>query len=525
MSALAHDGTAGAGHARDGLHAHLVFEAGGMRCALPLSRVREVVRCPALTRMPLSPDGLEGLANLRGTVTAVVGLRRVLGLPDAGTGEAARILVVEGDSPEGLLVDRLLGILDVEPSLIEAGGDADAPVPQDHLAGFLRGGEGEPATLILDADRILRSALAPRARPFSGGTGPAAAAHPPLAAAQAAAQAHERQLISFEVDGQEYALPIGRVREIVRMPEAVSRIPHARDHHLGVVSLRGRLLPLVSLQALLDLPGVPLDRRARVVVAALDGDVMVGLVVEAVRDVLRVREDVTDAVPALFGQETGEDIEAICRLDGGRRLVSILSAGNLMRSDVLARALEAGAARRETAREEQAVDGPGHETDRDVEKFVVFRLGRERYGLPVRAVDEIVRTPDELIHVPGAPAHVAGVVNRRGTVLPVVDLHRRFGLPGAPAPGRSHVVVLTVGQTRAGLLVDAATGVLAIPARAIGPAPEFASAAWSGAPVVSRVANLDAGMVLLLEPDQLLSLDDLGSLAEIGAGTPLDAAE
>jgi purine-binding chemotaxis protein CheW len=305
----------------------------------------------------------------------------------------------------------------------------------------------------------------------------------------------------------------------------VSRIPHARGHHLGVVSLRGRLLPLVSLHALLDLPGAPLGRRARVVVAALDGDIAVGLVVEAVRDVLRVREDVADAVPALFGQETGEDIEAICRLDGGRRLVSILSAANLLRGDVLARALEAGAARRETAREEQAVDGPGHETDRDVGKFVVFRLGRERYGLPVGAVDEIVRTPDELIHVPGAPAHVAGVMNRRGAVLPVVDLHRRFGLPGAPATGRSHVVVLTVGQTRAGLLVDAATGVLAIPARAIGPAPEFASAASSGAPVVSRVANLDAGMVLLLEPDQLLSLDDLGSLAEIGAGTLLDAPE
>lgn len=542
MSALAHDGPAGTGEDRAGRQSHLLFETGGTRCALPVSRVREVVRCPAITRMPLSPEGLEGLANLRGTVTAVVGLRRVLGIAGAEPGDTARILVIEGDAPEGLLVDRLLGTIEVNPAEVDPAemapaeldtvGEDGAPVRRDLLAGLLPGGEGEPAILLLDAERILRGALAPRARARS--SIPAAAAPTPAPAAEA----RERQLVSFEVDRQEYALPIERVREIMRMPDAVSRIPHARGHHLGVVSLRGRLLPLVSLQALLDLPEAPLDRRTRVVVTALDGDVSVGLVVEAVRDVLRVGDDVADAVPALFGQATGEDIEAICRLDGGRRLVSILSAGNLLRSGALARALEEGAARQEAEEEEEAVhetgDGPGH----DVEKFVVFRVGRESYGLPVGTVDEIVRIPDELIHVPGAPPYLAGVMNRRGMVLSVVDMRRRFALPGSsaaggghvptaggghvPAAGGGHVVVANIGGTRTGLLVDAATGVLGIPARAIGPAPEFRA---EHARVVSRVASLDAGMILLLAPDQLLSPDELDRLAEFGADIGLDGSE
>jgi purine-binding chemotaxis protein CheW len=513
MSAPAHDAPAGTGEDRAGRHPHLLFEAAGARCALPLSRIREVVRCPAITRMPLGPEGLEGLVNLRGTVTAVVGLHHVLGAADAEPGDDARILVIEGDAPEGLLADRLLGTIRVSPAEVDpvepdpGEGGNGTPMRRDLLAGLLPGGEGEPAILLLDVERILRGALAPGARRTC--PAPAVAAPAPVPAAAT----RERQLVCFEVDRQDYALPIECVREIVRLPDAVSRVPHARGHHLGVVSLRGRLLPLVSLQALLGLPEAPLDRQARVVVTALDDGVPVGLVVEAVRDVLRVSDDVADAVPALFGRATGEEIEAICRLDGGRRLVPILSAGNLLRSDVLARALEEGAVRREVGREAEG-EGTVHESDdgagHDVEKFVVFRVGRESYGLPVGAVEEIVRVPDDPIHIPGAPAWLAGMMNRRGAVLSVVDMHRRFGLPGPPAAGRVHVVVANVGGTRAGLLVDAATGVLGVPARAIGPAPEFRA---EHAHVVSRVARLEKGMVLLLVPDRLLSPDELGRLA------------
>ena len=62
------------------------------------------------------------------------------------------------------------------------------------------------------------------------------------------------------------------------------------------------------------------------------------------------------------------------------------------------------------------------------EQFVIFRLGDQEYGLPIAAVDEIARPPDHISRLPKAPAFIDGVMNLRGSVVPIVDLRRRFEL-------------------------------------------------------------------------------------------------
>ena len=62
------------------------------------------------------------------------------------------------------------------------------------------------------------------------------------------------------------------------------------------------------------------------------------------------------------------------------------------------------------------------------EQFIIFRLGDQEYGLPIAAVDEIARPPDQITRLPKAPAFIDGVMNLRGSVVPIVDLRRRFEL-------------------------------------------------------------------------------------------------
>lgn len=483
--------------------AHLLFHVGAERLAVPLSRVSGVIRLPEIMDVPLSPAGVEGLANLRGTVTAIVGLHRLLGTARAEATAASRVIVIEHATPVALLADRLSGVVEIAPDRIEAAGEEHAT--GDILAGLYSTGEGEPAVLVLDPDRTLDRIF----------TTVAKTARQPLPAARAdragarGSNVAERLLISFEADRQEYAIPIAAVREIVSLPPNVSRVPRAQSHVLGVVTLRGRLVPLVSARTLLGLPRGAGEERAQVLVISPDADATVGLVIDRAREILRIREDEADPVPALLARDAVGDIEAICRLEGGQRLVSILSPGHLLRSDAVIQALAAGASQEKAAMPEQETGAVGV-----TEQFIVFRLGKGEYGLPIGAVDEIVRVPELLTEVPQAPAHMAGIINHRGAVLPVIDQRRRFGMAAAGTAQR-HIVVLSLRGLRIGFLVDGVTGVQRIPVDAISEAPALSA---EQAKVITRIARLADRMILLLSPESLVNAEEAGSLADMASG-------
>ena len=128
-----------------------------------------------------------------------------------------------------------------------------------------------------------------------------------------------------------------------------------------------------------------------------------------------------DSAPALLTRGAGEaEITSICRLDGGKRLVAVLSPERLFRSDLVKRIMADHAPSIAAAAEEK------HEMASVEEQFVVFRLGAQDYGMAITAVAEIARCP-AITRLPKAPAFVDGIINLRGSVVPVVDLRRRFG--------------------------------------------------------------------------------------------------
>lgn len=110
-------------------------------------------------------------------------------------------------------------------------------------------------------------------------------------------------------------------------------------------------------------------------------------------------------------------------------------------------------------------------------RYLGLRLGGSRYGIPVAQVREII-VMCPVTEVPRMPAHIRGVINLRGTVVPVVGLRERFGMPPLEDETRACIVVLQpLGIARPGTLVgaivDAVDEVLALPESEIGPPPEF----------------------------------------------------
>src|ERR1700684_398951 len=94
-------------------------------------------------------------------------------------------------------------------------------------------------------------------------------------------------------------------------------------------------------------------------------------------------------------------------------------------------------------------------------QFIIFRMGDQDYGIPIAAVSEIARRPDHITRLPKAPAFVDGVMNLRGSVVPIVDLRRRFDLPSSKEPGSAQrILVLAVGSGKAGFIVDGVSEVM-----------------------------------------------------------------
>ena len=469
--------------------AFLTVQVGDERFTLPASDVAEVIRPPAVTRVPLGPPSLLGVSNLRGAVMPVVLLHRLLG----GKGSPpsnARVVVIDRGAPVGLMIDKVI-------SLGGAGGASPESAVDDGIG---------TASRMIDLDAVL-------ARDFGSFTRRAQHRQVKGEADGRDRTADKSQvaLVTFAVAGQDFALFLDSVREVVALPDGVALVPETDSAMLGVTSLRRQLLPLVSLRALLGLRmGAQSDDRSRVVVARI-GDRPVGLVVDGMKEILRLPDSAIDPVPVILTRGNAEArIQGICRLDGGRRLVSVLSTDHLFRDQALVEQITS------QTRMNDDMDTADGSSAAD-EQFIVFRLGGEEYGLPIGAVDEVVRLPDTLTRLPKAPAFIEGVMNLRGRVVPVIDQRRRFKFEEQGERRRERIVVVRIDQMQAGFVVDTVSEVLSIPQDQLRPTPDLAA---EGSQVIDRIANIEVEgrMILLLDPNGLLDRVEKDLLAAMGEG-------
>jgi len=480
----------------------VIFHIGGERFAVALSEVQEIIRPPQVVRMPLCPASLEGLANLRGVVLPVVSLRRAFNFSDHPADDATRVVVLDYGRPVGLVVDRMANVVTIEQERIEPASSIRSALDAEVLEGLIRDADGRSVVMILDCPRIFRREFGGDGQFKEAGKTAERLVGAETAQEKAAEAGDETQLVSFEVAGQEYAFPIERVQEIVQLPSAITEMPNAPPHVLGVITLRQRLLPLVSLRLLFGMPATELTESNKVVVVSLGEGPGVGVVMDSAKEVLRVARASLEPVPDLLRAGDRGEISAICRLNDGRRLVSILAAEAMFDENEL----------RRIAGQDEAHMAEAERDDRtatldDDEQFVLFRLMGEEYGVPIDAVQEIVRVPSELTRIPNTPDFIEGVINLRGAVLPVVDQRKRFRLEALERNDRQRIMVFTIRGARTGFIVDHVSEVRRIPVGAIGPAPDLSGEQKA---IIRRVANLDAEkrLILLLDVLQLLKAEE-----------------
>jgi purine-binding chemotaxis protein CheW len=178
----------------------------------------------------------------------------------------------------------------------------------------------------------------------------------------------------------------------------------------------------------------------------------------------------------------------------------------------------------------QATDLPvvaGQAKADEEQQYLTFLLSGEMFAIAILNIKEIIEY-DNLTEVPMVPGFIRGVINLRGSVVPVVDLSARFGRNRTEVSRRTCIVIIEVkggdeSKQDIGVMVDSVSEVLEIPRSEIEPPPAFG--AKIRVDFIHGMGKVAGKFVIILDADKVLSVDELSMLGQAAASLPAGQAE
>lgn len=152
------------------------------------------------------------------------------------------------------------------------------------------------------------------------------------------------------------------------------------------------------------------------------------------------------------------------------------------------------------------------ESGRQEVQLACFRLMTEMYAVDIMRIKEIIR-PQKLTSIPHAPKFVDGMINLRGTVIPVIDLKKRFGQAPSATDRKTRVIICAVMGAFVGLLVDEVTEVRPYLRHELRPTPEFVKG--KDVDFFMAVCQRDNDLVMLIDLEKLFTSREIQDLAKI----------
>ncbi|MDA8107887.1 MAG: chemotaxis protein CheW [Betaproteobacteria bacterium] len=145
-------------------------------------------------------------------------------------------------------------------------------------------------------------------------------------------------------------------------------------------------------------------------------------------------------------------------------------------------------------------------------EFLTFRLGEEEYGIEILKVQEI-RGYEAVTAIANTPEFIKGVINLRGTIVPIVDMRIKFNLSSANYDQFTVVIILNVAERVVGMVVDSVSDVISLGSEQVRPAPSFA--AGLDTEYIIGLGTIDERMLILVDIEKLMASRDMALLEVI----------
>ncbi|MCD6546408.1 MAG: purine-binding chemotaxis protein CheW [Thermotogae bacterium] len=456
--------------------------------AIPVKWVREIIRLPKMTKVPLVPDYIEGLSNLRGEVFPIINLKKRLGI-SGETLENSKVIVIEkNDQTFGIIVDRTSQVMDVEEDNIEI-----ATASNDFVKNVIR--MKDDIYMILKLDELIGSADLVNQTETAGGK---RGTRVNTAQESESLQENYVQIVTFEMGKEFYGFSIDDVQEIIRY-KVPNEVPNMPGYVKGIMDLRDSILPIIDLRIMLGVPATKPDEFTKVIVLKTE-NTKVGFIVDRIKGVLRVPESDIKEPPAIIKDRGRNEIKGIVKEND--ETIMILDASVLVPSEVV-----------ELSEDTKETGEKSNEVLLSEKQYVVFLVGEEHYGVCIESIREINRLTN-VTKIPRAPEFVEGIMNLRGEIVPIIDLRKRFQMESFEVNDSTRIIVTDINSKRTGFIVDYVEGVEKIPdnfvtnliaSMDLGEANKF----------VKSVARLEDKLILILEIEKILSETEAKQLENI----------
>ncbi|MDQ8203332.1 chemotaxis protein CheW [Pelagicoccus sp. SDUM812003] len=418
--------------------------------AFHIREMQEVVNYPErVNRLPLMPDYVEGVFNLRDTIVPLINLRSILRLP-AGEAETSHryvgIVRVDGQQV-GIALDRTG---DVIPMNDEELAKVERKKGDNIISGLANLEGGQRIIRIIAASSIVQLEDIPMLSQtvrddrvvsdfgaMLGGIGSGNTA------------------ISFTSEGSEFAIPVSDILEVLENPK-LEDTHVAYDNCLGILNLRGAMISVIDFRtAMGSVSHTSIDTGMVIVVIADHRHC--GFLVDSVTDVFDFHESRIIPIPQLKDNKRKGCLKGVVPISKERD-VFLVDPKTLCDEEDILEAIEASSVPDALAGEDMGAgrsltgnaSGAGQG---GLKVYITFKLSKT-LAVEITEVDEIIAYPDSLMEPPGYDGYIRGMLNLRGGIIPIVDMRKYYSMSDYKDIESCSVLIVSRNGARYGLIVD-----------------------------------------------------------------------
>jgi len=324
------------------------------------------------------------------------------------------------------------------------------------------------------------------------------------------------------IHNEEYGVRTSQVKAVVDIP-IIRMVPKAPAFVEGVANIEGRIIPLLNPVERFGLSNSEsIDNRqskqstinnqqssiqGRLVLIQLDNS-LYGVMVDGISSITYLTEEMIEPINPLMVQKEAPFIGGMAKY--GERLIYLLDTDAFITTGILEDQERRDSYELFSARMSEELE---RGKDKKFRRFLALSIGDEEYGLDSAGLKELIPA-SRMEESPGGPGYLAGIVKTAESIIPVVDLQKKFNLDHIPYTDRSRVAIVGAGEFDYGILANSATEFLNITDDEIKETPAVISGDDSGH--IKGVGMLDGGerLVVLLDKTRILDDKEVKTLAK-----------
>jgi len=443
----------------------------------------QILRVPIITSIPLANNSLSGIVVLNGKIVPVLDLKKVLGIGSVDAKkDASRIITLNVDGEDiAILVDEVVDALNMDESNYDENTSED-----NFIIGFYK--QKDDLIQIIEPKSIIKDDMIEGFEPIE-----VEKISDDIEDVTSKSMDTDRYLF-FASKQEFFAVDIELVAELIFVPDDITPIAGTQNSNLGAITLRDEVIDVFDFNLVFGFEAVDLKSDDARLLILRDENKKLALCVENIQE---IKDIDLSKIEALSGSMGDNKIQSLYKDD--KNIISIVSStyfrGLIDEFSVTTQT--------QTFSQEQK-NGSSN-----MRELAVFAIEKEEFAFDIESVQEII-TYQEVTPLPESDEYIDGVINLRGSIIPVVNLPKKLNFE-ANLTDKSKIVVCIIDDEKVGFLVDDVNDIMFIEDR-------FVSSSKKSESLIKSTISLDGGerVILELRLKQIISIDDLQDIKKEG---------